>query len=78
VFTGGTGIFAGATGEAILHGTITQTSPTTETISLGNYTGTVNLVTVVPEPGTFALLAPAFAVGAVIVVSQRRRKTMPH
>jgi hypothetical protein len=52
--TGGTGIFAGATGEATLAGTITQTSPTTETISNGSYTGSISTS---PEPSTLILLA---------------------
>jgi hypothetical protein len=72
VFTGGTGIFAGATGEATLTGMITQTSPTTETISNGSYTGSLQLV---PEPGTLAMLAPAFALGLGVVVRQRKLKT---
>ena len=71
VITGGTGIFAGDTGEVTLHGTITQTSPTTEVISDGTYTGQL-----VPEPGSFALLAPAVALGAVVLVRQRRRNVI--
>jgi hypothetical protein len=52
VITGGTGNFAGGTGEATLTGTITQTSPTTELIS-ASYTGSL---TPVPEPSTLVLL----------------------
>ena len=71
VITGGTGIFAGAKGEATLMGTITQTGSTTETISNGSYTGSF---TVVPEPGTLAILAPAFALGAAVLIRQKRRR----
>ena len=74
VITGGTGLFAGALGEATLMGTITQTSPTTETISNGTYTGSF----VVPEPSTLILLSPAVALGAVVLVRQRRRKAVDH
>jgi hypothetical protein len=58
VITGGTGDFAGDTGEAILTGTITQTSPTTESITNGSYTGSI---TPAPEPGTWMLLAAGIA-----------------
>jgi hypothetical protein len=46
--TGGTGPFEHFTGDLTLTGTITRTSPTTETIT-GSYTST-------PEPSTLALL----------------------
>jgi hypothetical protein len=59
VITGGTGNFAGDTGEATLTGTITQTSPTTESIS-GSYTGSL---TSVPEPSTLVLLTTGLLVG---------------
>jgi len=72
VITGGTGLFAGATGEATITGTITSTSATTESIT-GSYVGSLTLV---PEPSTLALLAPAVAVGAVVVVRRRRREVM--
>ncbi len=72
VITGGTGLFAGATGEATITGTITSTSSTTESIT-GSYVGSLTLV---PEPSTLALLAPAVAVGAVVVVRGRRREIM--
>jgi hypothetical protein len=52
VVTGGTGRFAGSTGDLIVTGTITQTSPTTESVE-ASYSGTVN----VPEPSTLTLLA---------------------
>jgi len=57
VITGGTGAFAGDTGDVNLTGTITQTSPTTESIS-GSYTGSIAAV---PEPSTLVLLAAGFA-----------------
>jgi hypothetical protein len=70
VITGGTGLFAGATGEATITGTIT--SSTTESIT-GSYVGSLSLV---PEPSSLALLASAVAVGAVVVVRGRRREVM--
>jgi hypothetical protein len=72
VFTGGTGIFSGATGDAFVTGTITQTSPTTEAIS-ATYSGVLHTV---PEPGSLALFVPAAALGAVMLVRQRRRKAL--
>jgi len=69
VITGGTGLFAGSTGEAAITGTITSTSPTTESIT-GSYVGSL-----VPEPSSLALLAPAVGVGAVMVIRRRRRQT---
>jgi hypothetical protein len=74
IFTGGTGHFAGATGEATFTGTITSTSPTTESIT-GSYVGTLS---VVPEPSTLALLVPAMAVGAGGAVCRRLRQTKGH
>lgn len=56
--TGGTGIFAGSKGSVSITGTITQTSPTTETVT-GTYAGTLSSV---PEPSTLAML------GSMIVV----------
>jgi hypothetical protein len=52
VITGGTGIFAGDHGEAMIKGDITQTGPLTETISNASYTGTL----VTPEPSSLGLL----------------------
>jgi hypothetical protein len=72
VVTGGTGLFAGATGDATLTGTITSTGATTESIT-GSYVGSLS---VVPEPCTLALLAPAVAVGAVVMSRGRRRETV--
>jgi hypothetical protein len=66
LITGGTGLFAGATGEATITGTITTTSPTTESIT-GSYAGSL-----VPEPSSLVLLAPAVVIGAVVVVRGRR------
>jgi hypothetical protein len=74
IFTGGTGLFAGATGEATVTGTITSTSSTTESIT-GSYVGTLS---VVPEPTTLALFVPAIAVGAVTAVCRRRREARDH
>jgi len=72
VITGGTGLFAGSTGEATIKGTITSTGPTTESIT-GSYVGSLTLV---PEPSSLALLASAVAIGAVVVVRGRRREVM--
>jgi hypothetical protein len=52
VITGGTGIFLGDHGDVMITGDITQTSPTTETISNATYSGTL----VTPEPSSFGLL----------------------
>jgi hypothetical protein len=68
VFTGGTGLFTGNTGEATLTATVTKTGLLTGTAT-GSYVGSLS----VPEPNTLALLAPAVAVGAVVVVRGRRR-----
>jgi hypothetical protein len=51
--TGGTGFFAGASGEVTASESITSTSPTTESIT-GSYTGSLTLA---PEPGSLTLLA---------------------
>jgi PEP-CTERM motif len=55
--TGGTGIFAGDIGQVTVTALVTQTSPTTETVS-ASYIGSV---TAVPEPSTPALLAIGLA-----------------
>ncbi len=68
VFTGGTGLFAGATGQETVTGTIDSTSPTMGAIT-GSYVGTLS----VPEPGALALLAPAVTLGACGIVRERRR-----
>jgi hypothetical protein len=67
--TGGTGSFAGAMGDLIITGTITQTSSTTEAID-ASYTGTL---TGVPVPGTLTLLVPAVAIAGMLLVQRRRR-----
>jgi hypothetical protein len=69
-FTGGTGLFAGATGQETVTGTFVSTGPTTGAIT-GSYVGTLSSV---PEPGGLALLTPAHAVGAVVLVRAQRNK----
>ncbi len=59
--TGGSGIFAGDTGEVTYTGTITRTSLTTESIE-GTYTGSISTS---PEPSTWPLLASGL--GLVVV-----------
>jgi hypothetical protein len=73
VITGGTGIFAGATGEVTLTGTITATSPTTELITGGTYTGSF---TPIPEPSSFSLVTVAIVVGAGALFRQGRRSRL--
>jgi hypothetical protein len=68
VITGGTGLFAGDTGEATSLQMIMSTSPTTGAGS-GTYAGTLSNV---PEPSSLALLAPA----ALFVFYRRRRRAM--
>jgi hypothetical protein len=74
VITGGTGLFAGAKGDVTITATITQTSPTTESID-GSYRGTLSLV---PEPSTLALLAPSAALVAAVVARGRRREVVTY
>lgn len=57
VFTGGIGLFAGATGDATVTGTITSTSATTESIT-GSYTGTLEVVTPLPSRPSALLYRP--------------------
>jgi hypothetical protein len=52
VFTGGTGEFAGVTGEATFSGGVTMTSPTTESLN-GTYVGAITLS---PEPSSLPAL----------------------
>jgi hypothetical protein len=68
VFTGGTGLFAGATGGATGLQMLMTTGPTTVSGS-GTYVGTLSLV---PEPSSLALLAPA----ALFVFYRRRRRAI--
>jgi len=68
VITGGTGLFAGNTGEATSLQTIMSTSPTTGAGS-GTYVGTLSTV---PEPSSLALLAPA----TLFVFYRRRSRAM--
>jgi len=70
VITGGTGFFAGATGEATISGTLTSTSATTESFS-GTYVGTLSIV---PEPNSLTLLALAMIPGAIVGVVRQRRE----
>lgn len=60
VFTGGTGLFAGATGGATITGTIVSTGPTTNRVT-ASYDGSLTLI---PEPGSLTL----FALGAAALV----------
>jgi hypothetical protein len=68
-FTGGGGIFAGATGSATFEGTFLQFSPTMAEFTI-SFTGNV---TTVPEPGAVALLG-ALGVGGSGVALWRCRK----
>jgi hypothetical protein len=65
IVTGGTGLLLGAMGEVTVTGTITQTSPTTESIA-ATYTGAIS----VPEPGSLTLLGLGAAAG---LAAWRRR-----
>jgi len=69
VFTGGTGQFAGDTGEATVTGTITRTSATTESIT-GTYTGTLTAAT--PLPAALPLFATGL--GALGLLGWRRKR----
>jgi hypothetical protein len=74
VFTGGTGFFLGATGGMTVTGTETSTGPTTGTIT-ATYVGTLSSV---PEPGGLALLTPAIAAGAIVLVRRRSNEGASH
>jgi hypothetical protein len=70
VFTGGTGFFAGFTGEGTATETITRNSPTTESLT-GTYNGT--LTSAVPEPSTWAMLLLGFAGLGLLACRQRSK-----
>jgi hypothetical protein len=69
VVTGGTGLFMGATGDVVVTGTITSTGPTTETVN-ASYKGSLTLV---PEPGSFAIFGPVIIVFASASMRRWRR-----
>jgi hypothetical protein len=64
VITGGTGIFAGDTGQSTLTGTCTGTGPTTCSFT-GTYTGSITT----PEPSSLALMLAA--IGFVPLIRNR-------
>jgi hypothetical protein len=69
VITGGAGIFAGASGDGTITGTLTVTGPTTESFS-GTY---VESIQTAPDGGsTFALMGPS----VLVVFLARARKTI--
>jgi hypothetical protein len=70
IFKGGTGLFAGDTGEITVTETITRTSATTATISNGSYTGT--LITATPLPAALPLFATGL--GAIGLFGWRRKR----
>ena len=64
VFTGGTGLFAGATGDATATATITATGATTELIT-GSYIG--SLTTATPLPAALPLFATGLGALGLLV-----------
>ncbi len=66
--TGGTGIFAGATGDIVASVVVTSAGPATESES-GTYAGSLSLAA--PEPGSLILLTSA----AMLAFCLRRRLT---
>jgi hypothetical protein len=67
VITGGTGVFAGDHGEAMITGDITQTGPLTEAISNASYTGTL----VTPEPSSLMLLGVGVSLGSRFLAKRK-------
>src|SRR5262249_45708764 len=67
VFTGGRGLFTGATGGLTITGTIVSTGPTTDHVT-ATYVGSV---AVVPEPGSLTLFALGAATGVGVLVRAR-------
>ncbi|MGA9564297.1 MAG: hypothetical protein WBS19_02120 [Candidatus Korobacteraceae bacterium] len=67
VITGGTGIFFGEHGSAMITGDITQTGPLTEAISNASYTGTL----VTPEPSSLGLIVLGASMGYRFLVKGR-------
>jgi hypothetical protein len=74
VFTGGTGQFAGDTGEATVTGTITSTSATTESIT-GTYTGTLTAAT--PLPAALPLFATGLGTLGLLGWRRKRKNAAP-
>lgn len=68
VVTGGTGLFAGDTGEATATETITNISGPVESVN-GSYSGSIGTV---PEPG----LLPPLAAATIILFCRRRHRAM--
>ena len=70
IFKGGTGLFAGDTGEVTVTETITRTNATTVSISNGSYAGT--LITPTPLPAALPLFATGL--GAIGLFGWRRKR----
>jgi hypothetical protein len=70
-FTGGTGLFAGDTGEALADEMLMLTGPQSVSVS-GSYS---DAVTIIAEPGSAALFAAVTALAAGLAVRRRRADT---